>query len=334
MYLYKPKNCCYYIIYKQENGKYSRISTRSKLKSDANIFLSKYISEVEKRKKQKFYEIKLLDFIYQYFRYSESTHSNKTTDSLKWIFKDFVKFIGNVYLNEINQSQIEAYLNYKRKISVYTVQKHLAYLRSAFNYALNQNYILTNYFSNLKNYKIPEKLPKFFKPEEYDLFINSIKEVWFKYIVELAYNTGMRQMEIVKLNWEQIDFGNSNILLNNHSSITKSKKSRVIPFNERTRKILEALYKEKNCELVFNNNGELYKQDHITKKFKKHIRRININQSLNFHSLRHTFASRLVQKGVSIYHVSKLLGHASVTTTSIYAHLQTDDLRDSVKLLD
>ena len=66
---------------------------------------------------------------------------------------------------------------------------------------------------------------------------------------------------------------------------------------------------------------------------KKDIRAAKLNDKLNFHSLRHTFATRLVQRGVSIYIVSKLLGHADVTTTQIYAHLQTNDLRNVINLL-
>ena len=100
------------------------------------------------------------------------------------------------------------------------------------------------------------------------------------------------------------------------------------------KQILLSIDSETTYPLVFQYDKRAIKQDHISKKFKKHIRRLDINQTLNFHSLRHTFASRLVQKGVSIYHVSKLLGHASVTTTQIYAHLRTDDLRKSVELLE
>lgn len=63
---------------------------------------------------------------------------------------------------------------------------------------------------------------------------------------------------------------------------------------------------------------------------KKYVRGAKLNDRLNFHALRHTFATWLVQKGVSIYIVSKLLGHADVKTTQIYAHLQTNDLREVV----
>ena len=85
---------------------------------------------------------------------------------------------------------------------------------------------------------------------------------------------------------------------------------------------------------VFTYLNKPFTQDFVIHRFKKHVRGAKLNDRLNFHALRHTFASWLVQKGVSIYIVSKLLGHADVTTTQIYAHLQTDDLRDVVNSLD
>ncbi|MDR3596139.1 tyrosine-type recombinase/integrase, partial [Clostridium sp.] len=77
----------------------------------------------------------------------------------------------------------------------------------------------------------------------------------------------------------------------------------------------------------------LFTKDLISNNFKAAIRRAELNDKYHFHTLRHTFASWLVQKGVSIYEVSKLLGHADIKTTEIYAHLKENNLRSSVNLL-
>ena len=81
-------------------------------------------------------------------------------------------------------------------------------------------------------------------------------------------------------------------------------------------------------------NDQTMSQDFLSHKFAAYIRKAKINSKLNFHSLRHTFASRLVQRGVSIYEVSKLLGHSDIKTTQIYAHLRNEDLRNAVELLE
>ena len=96
-------------------------------------------------------------------------------------------------------------------------------------------------------------------------------------------------------------------------------------------KRLQALNKS---TVVFTYHNQPINQQFISHKTKKLVRLSKINPRLNFHSLRHTFASWLVQKGVSIYEVSKLLGHADIKTTQIYAHLRSDDLRSAVLKLD
>lgn len=92
--------------------------------------------------------------------------------------------------------------------------------------------------------------------------------------------------------------------------------------------------RNKTSDVVFTYNDEPFTQDFIVHKFKKLVRMAKLNDELHFHSLRHSFATWLVQKGVSIYQVSKLLGHADVTTTQIYANLVIDDLHKSVKVLE
>ena len=72
----------------------------------------------------------------------------------------------------------------------------------------------------------------------------------------------------------------------------------------------------------------------MTHKFKSYVKKAEINPKLNFHSLRHTFASWLVQKGATIYDVSKLLGHSTIKSTEVYAHLRVDELRGAVERLN
>jgi site-specific recombinase XerD len=81
-------------------------------------------------------------------------------------------------------------------------------------------------------------------------------------------------------------------------------------------------------------NNQIIRDYDLSKLFKRYVLRADLNPKLKFHSLRHTFASWLVQKGVSIYEVSKLLGHSDIRVTQIYAHLTLDNLRSAVELLN
>ena len=74
-------------------------------------------------------------------------------------------------------------------------------------------------------------------------------------------------------------------------------------------------------------------EDYPSKQFKKAVRAAGLNDNIHFHTLRHSFASRLIQKGASVFVVKELLGHEDIKTTQIYSHLQTQDLEEAVKLL-
>ena len=86
--------------------------------------------------------------------------------------------------------------------------------------------------------------------------------------------------------------------------------------------------------LVFTYKGKQWIQKTICEKFKKYVVKAGLNPELHLHSLRHTFASWLVQRGVPIYDVSKLLGHSNIKITEIYSHLRAEDLRESVEKLN
>lgn len=88
-------------------------------------------------------------------------------------------------------------------------------------------------------------------------------------------------------------------------------------------------------EYIFCRNDWKQREEHfIARKFKEYLKSIDLGDGFSFHSFRHTFASHLVQKGVSLYKVSKLLGHANIRTTEIYAHLTPETFHDVVRLLD
>jgi site-specific recombinase XerD len=107
-----------------------------------------------------------------------------------------------------------------------------------------------------------------------------------------------------------------------------------MPLNQRAFDIVSSRVANAKSDLIFTLNGERILQDNLQDKFRKHVELAKLNPKLTFHCLRHTFSSWLVQKKVSIYEVSKLLGHADIKTTQIYAHLRSEDLRNAVERID
>ena len=157
-----------------------------------------------------------------------------------------------------------------------------------------------------------------------------------KDLVIVAANTGARQMELLTLEWNQVNFEDRYLILDNRSHITKGKKIRTIPANEKVIEVLQKRWssRKETINNVFTYKGLPIKQDFLTHKFKKYVIRSGAHPKLNFHSLRHSFASWLVQANVSLYVVSKLLGHADIKTTEIYSHLSREDLRDATNKIE
>ena len=336
MFLSKHKNGFYYVYYIDPiSNKRKSISTKTKLKSEANQFLSEFTKELKVRKKQKTIPINLKDFIFEFLKYSKSIHSENTTKTYKSTFKYLYSYFGNVEISNIDNKDLMNYFEYRIRISsIYRARIDRISLGSAFNRAVTDKYLLNNPCNGIKRFRIPEKQPLFFSETEYQKLLSVIDNKDLKDLVEMALNTGLRQMELLTLEWNQINFKDKLLILDNRNHLTKSKKIRTIPLNIRALQILTERERNKNSNFIFTYLKEPIKQDFISKTFKKFVKKTKLNDKLNFHSLRHTFASWLVQKGVSIYEVSKLLGHSSISVTEIYSHIRTDDLRTAVDRLN
>lgn len=139
-------------------------------------------------------------------------------------------------------------------------------------------------------------------------------------IVVFALNTGMRKFEILTLKWTNVDLKSRVMTLDLEN--TKSKRKRKIPINSVVKNVLYSLkFKERLSEYVFlNSNNEPYKrQDSLNNVWRAALRNAEIS-GLRFHDLRHTAATRMVERCGNIVAVSKILGHANISTTMRYCH--------------
>lgn len=334
MFLSK-KGKYYYVFYKNSKGKMTSKTTKKNKKIDAMKFLVDFQKQINDQNKSPIVVLPLKKFFLEYLIYSERVHSWNHTLSLKTTFNEFIKIIKINNTNEITWQVMDEFIsNRRKKVSPYSTRRDIANFSGAFEWGIKRNYFTLNYCKQIEKPKIPEKLPLFYTEKDIEKLFNTIDCNDMKDIVLFTLNTGLRQSEVMTLEWTQVDLIQRLITLDNRNRLTKSKKVRSVPLNIVSFDIILKRSMIREHDIVFTFLNRPYKQLTLSHKFKKYVVKSGINPKLNFHSLRHTFASRLVQKGVSIYHVSKLLGHASVTTTQIYAHLRTDDLRKSVELLE
>lgn len=336
MYLSKRSNGRYYIFYPQQNGKYTCTSTGTKSKSEALKFLSKFEVELKERIAKKLYPIALIKFFSEFLRYSESVHSWNHTLSLRITFKSFMKYCGNIFLSDLTNEKLVSFFEERLKnVSNYTVRRDIANLSSSFTYAVSKKYLNQNLCIGIKKPKIIERLPLFFSEAEFQILLRVIENNDLRNLITFAVNTGLRQSDLVNLEWSQINFRNQTLILDNRNSQTKSRKVHTIPLNIKALQILtEREIIMPHGGKVFTYQGRPIKQLFISHKFKKFVKKAELNPQLSFHSLRHTFASWLVQKGVSIYQVSRLLTHSDIRVTQIYSHLREEDLRSAVDKLN
>jgi len=335
LYLSKHKNGYYYIYYNDDNGKRQSITTKTKIKTEAHKVLSNFDELIKIKNAADPKQLTLKQFKWKFLKHSESYHSWKTTLDYKSTFNEMEKHFGNIMLTEFNQRNIEEFIQTKiRKKSLHTGRRHLINIKAMFNKAVAYGFLESNPAKNIKRIKPQERLPMFFTKEEFNKLLEVIDNQDWKNLVEFAVNTGLRQMEILNLHKRQFNMQDRIVILDNHYHTTKSRKIRNMPMNNKAFDIVSRRVDNAKGELVFTFNGERILQDNLQDKFRNYVKAAELNPKLTFHCLRHTFASWLVQKGVSIYEVSKLLGHADIKTTQIYAHLRSDDLRNAVERLE
>ncbi len=267
----------------------------------------------------------LEDFIKEYLAHAKTTKSALT---YKWYVtkvQQFGEFMGKKKLRYITVSDIE---NYKAerlgKVTPGTVSGDMRAVKALLSAAVDRNYLKDNPCKRVKKIRnIQQNPPRFLSKEEIERLLEAAKEHHLHSLIATALYAGLRKGELIWLEWEDINFKRDTITVRNKDGFhTKSYKSRTIPLNQTLKKILLD-YRQKSGWCFPNTEGG-QNRNNLLHNFKRLCKKAGI-ENCNLHTLRHTFASQLVIAGVSIYKVSRWLGHSDVKTTMIYAHLAPQD---------
>lgn len=278
----------------------------------------------------------LKDGVALYLEYSKNNKRSTAND--KAYTDTFLKFFKGLDLDEITPSKIEDFKKYllKNGKSKATVNKYLQALSKLFNVAIDNEIITTNPKQKVKNLKTENNKIRFLEKSEEKSLMSVLPKFYYdgkssmlKLIVKVALKTGMRRNEILTLKWQNVDFKNNVFEL----LVTKSGKSRKIPIAKTLKKFLEKLKKVSNSEYLFVNPETQKRYVDIKKSFKTALKQANI-ENFRFHDLRHTFATRLIEKGVDIVVVKELMGHANISTTMIYVHTDATRKKNAIGIID
>ncbi len=240
-----------------------------------------------------------------------------------------VKYLRNfiVYINRSGVGQ-------------YSQSRIISGIRSFFNYLMLEKIIETNPASMLSAPRLGRKLPEVLSENDIDKMINSVdlsnpQGQRNRAILETLYSCGLRVSELIDLRISQIFVKEQIIMVTG-----KGDKQRLIPIGKPALKqikiyaehirIHQKVKKQAEDILFLNKNGGHMSRQMVFLIVKKQAMNAGINKKISPHTFRHSFATHLVQHGADLRAVQELLGHASITTTEIYTHLTTDDLRDAI----
>lgn len=343
MYVVKiPRSKFYQIVY-FSNGKRTTLSTKTTKEKEAQefmyLFKNSLLHPVQKNTQSEIKNTLLLSkFKDEYLEYVRPTKSKKYLESITLSFKQFISFCGDISLNKIDSRTLDKFITSTYSRTQRGAHHYYRTLKAAFSKAIEWNYIETNPFTKIKFPKLTKSFPAFISEDELLIILTNTPYQYLKDIFTVGFYTGLRLGELINMRCNWINFFQNQITVKcSNEFLTKSKKERIVPMCEKVKSILINRFNicsHQPNEIVFYRlKGRRLHQETISKQFKLAVRKSNLNDKIHFHSLRHSFASLLVQRGVSLYVVKELLGHEELITTQIYSHLQQQNLRDAMNLL-
>jgi len=212
-------------------------------------------------------------------------------------------------------------------------------IKSFYKFLLIEHKIKEDPTRFLKSPKLAQKIPTQLTREEIDRLLSypadTFEEIRTVTVVELLYAAGLRISELLNLRLENINTEEGWLM-----AFGKGGKQRFVPVHEAACKRLEQYLqvreqkfagKEVDSELFLNKNGKKLSRVSVWKDLAALGRKVNLSRPLHPHLFRHTFASHLLQGGADLRSLQEMLGHANLTTTQIYTHLDVSDLKNKHK---
>lgn len=276
-----------------------------------------------------------------YLKYLKN-YSDYTVISYKKDVSQYLDFLknNNIKLDSITKDEIVSFFKdlYDKNISKKSLRRKVSAIRHYYRFLIRENYLNKNPFLNIKTAKPEKTYPKVLYLKEVNaLFEANLKrddklKIRDQAILELLYSSGMRVSEVCKLNLQDLDFKERYIRV-----FGKGKKERLVPFSNTAKEVL-ILYinglrkellktkEEKTNALFLNYKGERITPRGIEFIFKHIGEKTGTFISFHPHTLRHTFATHLLEGGADLRLIQELLGHESINTTQIYTHLTTESM--------
>jgi len=242
-------------------------------------------------------------------------------------------------LADVNAVRAYLALLNEKQYSKATIARKLATLRSFYKFLVRRNQISSNPVTVVRTPKQEKKLPRFLEYEEVKKLLetpplNNWLGVRDRAILETLYSTGIRVSELVALNLDDVDFLGEVVHVRG-----KGKKERIAPIGTSALQVIQHYMEFRNKRAQSNSNFDLkvlFVNKHgrrlstrsVRRKMDKYLKMAGLDPAISPHTLRHSFATHMLNNGADLRSVQELLGHQSLSTTQIYTHLTTSKLKE------
>lgn len=268
----------------------------------------------------------------------DKKYSKNTIESYKRDLTQFNNFTSK-NIKDIDDSDIKKYLKELNilKESNKTVARFISSLRTFYKFLIIEKIVTKNPLENIELPKLNKTLPKTLDEEDIDKLLNIKLTDNFSFrnkaMIELMYATGLRVSELINLKLQDVDINMALV-----RTMGKGSKERIIPIGDYALHYLELyilnyrdsmLKKEYNDYLFLNNHGKQMTRQGFFKILKKIAEENEINKDFSPHTLRHSFATHLLNHGADLRSIQELLGHSDISTTQIYTHVSNKKLKEN-----
>ena len=269
--------------------------------------------------------------------------SNNTLQSYKRDLKQFEQYLvdNDIKYSKVNEQNMKDYIDYleEQGKKPSTISRNIASIRAFYQYEVKNKKNIKDPTENIQSPKIEKRIPSILTSEEVELLLEQPKDIDLKGIrdkamLEFAYATGMRVTEIISLNIEDVNLQEGNVICKNIN------KQRIIPLGkmslnalkeyiEQARNVLVKTDKEN--ALFVNLNGRRLTRQGFWKIIKYYQEQANITKDITPHTLRHSFATHLLQNGEDLKSIQAMLGHSDISSTQVYMQFQNGGINDIYK---
>lgn len=281
----------------------------------------------------------VLNFVSDYLSYLEIERglSQNTISAYKndlFLFFEYFNKINTI--EEVKRSHLSEYIKYlgQTHCNPATITRKIASIKGFFRYMCSTCEIKSNPSLSIATPKVSKKLPKVINIDEIEKIFKEKMNLREQAVFEMLYATGLRVSELVELEIKNIDFKNNSI-----KTLGKGAKERIIPFGKKAKAALNAYFKEREVVLKISTSRKKSQDKAFLNDFGEKITRqwvytfirdlgSIINKSISPHTIRHTFATHLLENGADLRVVQELLGHENIVTTQIYTHISKKHLKE------